>query len=190
LEYFQQHHPTFRSRCVTIEWERLNQLPQDGSIYNRLSMPEPEQDFGPPQEGENPGEHTPLFTRGFVPNLNTGQTEMDQLRAAAFPLDAPVILTMPIVHGTPISEHDGTQIATDAFPSLFPHGQADFAEPRSIKVTMTEWADHLMRLEDGRFARHPRFRYWALNTIMHHDAKKISQMVLHYTSGRQRLDSG
>jgi hypothetical protein len=181
LEYLQDHHPTFKSRHVTIDWQRLNQPPVDGYVYNQLhtiqsqDIPEPDQDVGPPQEGESPDEQTPLFTHGFVPNLNTGQTEMDQLRAAAFPPDAPIILTMPTVRGTPISEHDGRQIAIDAFPSLFPNGTADFAAPRDIKVTMTEWAAHLMRFKDGRFARHPRFRYWALNTIMRHEAKKSSK---------------
>jgi hypothetical protein len=40
---------------------------------------------------------------------------------------------------------------------------------------MAEWAAHLIRYEDGRFARHPRFRYWALNIIMQHEAKRASK---------------
>ena len=28
-----------------------------------------------------------------------------------------------------------------------------------------------MKFKGGRFARHPRFRYWALKTIMRHEAK-------------------
>ncbi|KAJ6564861.1 hypothetical protein DFH09DRAFT_919882, partial [Mycena vulgaris] len=117
----------------------------------------------------------PLFTRGFVPNVTDAQTEIEQLHAAAFHNDTPVILTMSTVYGTPINEHMGRSIAIDAFPSLFPTGKADFASTREIPVTMTEWAAHLIRFEDGRFARHPRFRYWALNTIMRHDAKKAAR---------------
>jgi hypothetical protein len=138
-------------------------------------MPEPGQDAGPPEEGENPEPQDPHFTRGFVPNVTAAQTEMEQLRAAAFHGDQPIILSMPHVHGTPINEHGGRSIAIDAFPSLFPTGKADFAATRGIPVTMTEWAAHLMRYKDGIFARHPRFRYWALNTIMRHDAKKASR---------------
>jgi hypothetical protein len=44
---------------------------------------------------------------------------------------------------------------------------------------MAEGAAHLMRFKDGRFARHPRFRYWArywaLNTNIRHDAEKASK---------------
>jgi hypothetical protein len=107
--------------------------------------------------------------------MNRGQTEIEQLHAAAFHDDTPVILTMPAVHGTAINEHAGHPIAIDAFPSLFPTGKADFSAVRETEVTMAEWAAHLMRYEDGRFARHPRFRYWALNTIMRHEAKRASK---------------
>ncbi|KAJ7440710.1 hypothetical protein B0H11DRAFT_2252723 [Mycena galericulata] len=166
---------------MTVDWTRLNDLPENASVRDQLRtvesqvISEPDQDLGPPEEGGNPVQQDPLFTRGFVPNVTTGQTEIEQLHAAAFHNDQPVILTMPAVHGTPINEHAGQSIAINAFPSLFPKGKADFAAEREDKVTMTEWAAHLMRYKDGRFARHPRFRYWALNTIMRHDAKKASQ---------------
>ncbi|KAJ7929788.1 hypothetical protein B0H13DRAFT_1507614, partial [Mycena leptocephala] len=181
LEYLSEHHPTFQSQEVTIDWNRVNQLPENASVRNRLctvqsqNIPEPEPDTGPPEEGENPEPQDPLFTRGFVPNVTNGQTEIEQLRAAALNSDEPIILTMPAIRGTPITEHSGRPITIDAFPSLFPHGEADFTALREDKVTMTEWAAHLMRFKDGRFARHPRFRYWALNKIMRHDAKKASK---------------
>ncbi|KAJ6578932.1 hypothetical protein B0H10DRAFT_2343751 [Mycena sp. CBHHK59/15] len=182
LTYLAAHHPTFKSQAVTIDWSRVDDLPADASVRDRLrtvqsrEMPDQAQDAGPPEAVGNPEEQDPLFTRGFVPNVTSAQTEMEQLHAAAFHNnDAPVILTMPAVHGTPINEHMGRSIAIDAFPSLFPNGQADFAAIRNIPVTMTEWAAHLMRFEDGRFARHPQFRYWALNTVMRHDAKKASR---------------
>ncbi|KAF8195724.1 hypothetical protein K438DRAFT_1587127, partial [Mycena galopus ATCC 62051] len=182
LVYLEANHPTFRSRRVNIDWARLNDLPVDASVRDRLrtvesqAIPGAEQeDTGPPEEGDQEQPQDPLFTRGFVPNVASAQTEMEQLHAAAFDHDTPVILTMPAVHGTPLNEHAGRSIAIDAFPSLFPTGKADFAASRNIKVTMTEWAAHLMRFKDGRFARHPRFRYWALNTAMRHDAKKASR---------------
>ncbi|KAJ7161630.1 hypothetical protein C8R46DRAFT_839640, partial [Mycena filopes] len=162
LVHLEAHHPTFRSRRVTIDWARLNELPEDASVRDRLrtvesqAVPGGEQDdAGPPEEGGPEQPQDPLFTRGFVPNVANGQTEIEQLHAAAFHDDNPVILTMPAVHGTPINEHAGRSIAIDAFPSLFPNGQADFAAHREMKVTMTEWAAHLMRFEDGRFARGP-----------------------------------
>ncbi|KAJ7302069.1 hypothetical protein DFH08DRAFT_723543 [Mycena albidolilacea] len=181
LKYLKAHHPTFRSRRVTIDWERLSQLPLDSSVHGHLrtvetqNLSEPNQDLGPPQEGLNPGDEAPLFTRGFVPNVSTRQTEIEQLHAAAFHNETPIIITMPLVHGTPLNEHAGHTIAIDAFPSLFPTGKADYNALRDIEVSMIEWAAHLMWFKDGRFAQHPRFCYWGLNTILRHDAKKASK---------------
>jgi hypothetical protein len=90
------------------------------------NLPEPNQDLGPPQEGLNLGDKALLFTHGFVPNLSTRQTEIEQLHAAAFHNGTPIIITMPLVHGTPLHEHAGHTIAVDAFPSLFPTGKADY----------------------------------------------------------------
>ena len=42
-------------------------------------------------------------------------------------------------------------------------GAADFVAPRPLAVTVRNY--HLMYV-DGRFARHPRFLYFALNTEM------------------------
>jgi hypothetical protein len=135
LEYLESHHPTFRAREVTVDYNHLNQLPEDSSVYARLrtieaqDIEEPAEPVGPPETETEPHvdeEQTPLFSRGFVPNLQTSSTELEQLHAAAFHNDQPIVLTMPIIRGTPISEYSGRAIAIDAFPSLFPTGQADF----------------------------------------------------------------
>ena len=42
-------------------------------------------------------------------------------------------------------------------------GAADFVAPRPLAVTV---GNYLLMYADGRFARHPRFRYFALNTEM------------------------
>ncbi|KAJ6620451.1 hypothetical protein B0H10DRAFT_1946006 [Mycena sp. CBHHK59/15] len=90
LTYLAAHHPTFKSRAVTIDWDRLNNLPDDASVRDQLravqlqDMPEQPQDAGPPEAAGNPEEQDPLFTRGFVPNVTSAQTEMEQLHAAAF----------------------------------------------------------------------------------------------------------
>ena len=92
---------------------------------------------------------------------------------------------MPSVHGTPISEYSGHPIAIDAFPTLFPTGEADFETNCALKVDRKEWAVHLLCLKGGHFAKHPRFRYWVLNTIMHHTAKGASNWYL-YTHKEDR----
>ena len=129
---------------------------------------------GPP-EGSHDAEanqQDPLYSAGFVPNLQDCQTEEDQLRQAALQGDDPVILTMSSMHGTPINENHGHHIAIDAFPTLFLTGVADIAAERDEKVEMKDWALHLIKLKGGHFARHPQFRYWVLNTMMHQTAQK------------------
>ena len=92
--------------------------------------------------------------------------------------NTPVILTMPHIRGTPINEWSGHSIAIDAFSTLFPTGVADLAANRSIDVTMDEWTARLIKYKDNWFAQHPRFRYWALNTIMRKVAKKATYWYL------------
>lgn len=169
LKYLEVHHPTFRQGAqqqVEIDYQRLNQLPEDGSIHEQLrnvesgSLEDAFQDAGPPEvDTAAPGQQDPLYSAGFVPNMQNGQTEEELLRQAAFNSDEPVVLTMPSVHGTPISEYEGRRIAINAFPTLFPSGKADFNEPRDKKIEMKDWALHLLKLKGGCFAKHSCFQY-------------------------------
>ena len=79
---------------------------------------------------------------------------------------------MPAVHGTAINEHDpNIKYMIDASPSLFPTGEADYHAARPHKVTAPFYFQHLMRYKDGRFAKHPRFRYFAWNSLLRWNAK-------------------
>ena len=53
-----------------------------------------------------------------------------------------------------------------AFPTLFPTGAGDFSGQRQNQVTIGNYFKHLMMYDDNRFAKHPRFRFFALNTEM------------------------
>ena len=67
----------------------------------------------------------------------------------------------------PLSEYDRTQpILSLAFPSLFPYGDGNYCYTRKREVSFNDYIDHLMRFYDRRFAKHPRFPYFAFNTIM------------------------
>ena len=50
---------------------------------------------------------------------------------------------------------------THAFPTRFPTGDADFAAPRVHKVIIGAFVKRLVMYRDCRFAKHPRFRYFA-----------------------------
>src|SRR6266702_3768621 len=56
------------------------------------------------------------------------------------------------------------------FPTLFPYGKADFDIPRSRTVTLAAYAKHMLKYQDGRFGRHPLFRYYVFNWIIREQA--------------------
>ena len=194
LDYLKAHHPTFHHADIQIDDERIQQLPQDELVHDQLlnlttSEIASEEDQGPPEnENEDGGDQPPtnLHTSGFVPDLHISAHEIDQLRdAAQAPPDTPV-LTMPVVRGTPLTEY-GSNIAINAFPTLFPTGRGGFDETRQHKVSEKQWANYLLQLRGGRFARHPRFRYWALNTILRHESKKTSRWYQNVQQGQNPL---
>ncbi len=54
-----------------------------------------------------------------------------------------------------------------AFPSLFPFGTGDYHSSRGQahgKIDFGSWGKHVLQYHDQRFMRHPRFRYFFLNT--------------------------
>jgi len=98
----------------------IQQLPENEPVYSQLlnlttSEVDPEEDQGPTEDsdGQPPAN---LHSSGFVPDLHVGAHEIDQLRNAAHTPPDVQVLSMPIVHGTPLSEH-GSNIAISAFPT-------------------------------------------------------------------------
>ena len=65
-----------------------------------------------------------------------------------------------------------------AFPILFPTGAADFHGQRCNQVTIGNYFKHLMMYKDGQFAKHPRFRFFALNTEMQWRALQVGRIYV------------
>ena len=108
----------------------------------------------------------------MVPNLNIVTTEVDLiLEEIAGQKRPPPSLPAPSIRQTPIDEASGKdRIFAMAFPTLYPTGQADFNTPRLRKVDLNDYAQHLMRFHDGRFGRHPRWRFFVFNILMRRKA--------------------
>ena len=189
LNYLRDHHPTFQNSDILIDDDRIHQLPEDGFVHDQLlnltTSEIDSEDQGPPEDGDNPTDSN-LHSNGFVPDLHIASHEINQLRNVAHPPPDVPVLTMPVVRGTPLSEY-GSNIAINAFPTLFPTGRGGFGEPREHKVSERDWANYLLQLRGGRFARHPRFRYWALNTILRHESKKASRWFQTIQQGQNPL---
>lgn len=107
-------------------------------------------------------------------DLTDGTTELarlqDQIQTKG-QTATPIPLSIAFLESVPRDERSKTlHIARMAFTTLFPPWAASINSPRERTVAMADYHCHLMRYRDDRFARHPQFRFWALNTQMRHQA--------------------
>jgi len=197
LQILQLYHPAFKQDSnFELDLNALNSLPEDGSVYDRLrtithdsvssgvnGMEGPNAACDDPDESDlNIG----MISNGFVPSTNPKEREIMQIQQQLQPVD--VTLTQPRVHSRAINEHDpNIKYIINAFPTLFPQGCADLHDRRPHgKVSPEQYFRHLLRWKDGRFATHPRFRYFALNSVMRWCAKTEARC---FTS-RNRQEGG
>jgi hypothetical protein len=134
-------------------------------------------DSGPP-DGEGLDDNDTLefhHSSSVVPDLLVDRSERDLL-ASQLDLQRGH-LEMPSFRQTPIDETSGQALFAMALPTLFPLGKADISIPRLRTVSLSDWAQHLMRYQDGRFGSHPRFRYMVFNQIMRQRVASSSPLV-------------
>ena len=93
---------------------------------------------------------------------------------------APKLTTVswPQVGDSAISEFTTEGYISCAFPTLLPTGEAEFLSPRQNTVTIGNYFKHLMRYGHGQFAKHSRFRYFALNTEMRWHALQTGRIFI------------
>jgi hypothetical protein len=186
LDYLRRHHPGYR--CIAIDEERLNQLPQDGNVLDAIPQSQVEAaDVGPEEDREAEPD---LEDAAAVPDLLAKDTELDALRSIlageseadpglAATFQAQHELQLPNIRRTPINEFNRSHaLLSLAFPCLFPDGRADFVEPRLRSIDYKDYAEHAMRWHDGRFARHPTFRFVVFNTLMRSQARARSNFFV------------
>ncbi|KNB13921.1 hypothetical protein FOXG_12538 [Fusarium oxysporum f. sp. lycopersici 4287] len=196
LDYLRRHHPGYR--CVVIDEERLNQLPQDGNVLDAIPQSQVEAaDVGPEEDQEA---ELDLEDEAAVPDMLAKDTELDALRSilageseadselsTSFQAQAQHELQLPNIRHTPINEFNRSHaLLSLAFPCLFPDGRADFVEPRLRSIDYKDYVEHAMRWHDGRFARHPTFRFVAFNTLMRSQARSRSRFFVKQHDGRQQ----
>ena len=74
-----------------------------------------------------------------------------------------------------------------AFLTLYPTGRADFNSARERKVDLNDYARHMMRYHDGRFGRHPRWRFLIFNLLMRRRASNSARFYVSKASGLKDL---
>ena len=163
---------------ITIDTTALAQLPQDGNVSHLVSVTE---DCSTPEIPTTASDRPSTcaveddhLSYSFVPLAAPSMTEqeavqqsVEQRQAASSSHPA---LMWPSIGGMPLNEFTTEGYFTCAFPTLFPTGAGDFLGQRQVPVTIGNYFKHLLQYDDGRFARHPRFRFFALNTEMRHRA--------------------
>ncbi|OAQ57415.2 ATP-dependent DNA helicase PIF1 [Pochonia chlamydosporia 170] len=193
LNYLRRHHPGYR--CIVIDEERLSQLPQDANVLDAIPQSQVEAAEVGPEEDEEA--EPDLEDEAAVPDLLAKDTELDALRSilAGEPEAEPRLSTsfqeqvqhelqLPNIRRTPINEFNRSHaLLSLAFPCLFPDGRADFVEPRLRSIDYKDYIEHAMRWHDGRFARHPTFRFVAFNTLMRSQARARSKFFVKQHDG-------
>ena len=160
-------HPDYRD--IQIDYETLDTLPENDTILDQLKSLDIQSDEADePNEAsdaldaqDNVADRLSHFVQAMIPNVEGPDESEDLLiRRALEDSSVPLILTQPHIGTQPYFELDTRlKLFVKAFPLLFPSGQADYHEMnRPYKVKFHEWVEHLMKYDDGRFARHPRFR--------------------------------
>jgi hypothetical protein len=106
---------------------------------------------------------------------NLSPAEKQQLREFAAARIGGAPIKDPPSAGVLLREDTPFYIAL-AFPKIFQTGAADFwayAEERKCngcQVTLLEWFQHVLRHRSGRALKHPRFYYFAVNTVLRNKA--------------------
>ena len=203
LLWLKQNNPVYVD--IEICPDRLSQLPIDDEIQNIQTVKFNDNtghinDQGPAPEQIHPGESTDLDDtttasgilipdqitdiqkdkHEFVSNILNNKNPVSSKGSCSIP--------WPTRDNNPVSEFTTRNFFTMAFPTLFPHGTADFYinRPRTC-ISFSEWANHLMWFDDGRFAKHQVFKFIAHNMMVRKRTLENSNFIIQQKLGDDQL---
>ena len=188
LDYLKANHSDYR--WVDISLARIEALPVDADVSSSFTaVIDNSQCEGETEKELVADELPPPNTQSMVPNLGITNTEVDMiLRGISGRITHPPGLPAPSIRQTPIDEAAGNErIFAMAFPTLYPTGAADFNAPRLRKVDLRDYAHHMIRYQDGRFGRHPRWRFLVFNILMRQRAAGSARFYVSKNSGLKEL---
>ncbi|RGB26871.1 hypothetical protein C1646_769872 [Rhizophagus diaphanus] len=82
---------------------------------------------------------------------------------------------------SPVDEFHTPRYIARTSPTFYPWRVVDFNEPRIKEIKPSEYFKHLLVYKDGRFARHRRWRYFALYSLMRRRASSEGrQSIIRY----------
>ena len=184
LAWLLEHNRYYRANAVHLNEKALQQLP----VYAEIQSLQPSDTSSELPESLEDQYEAHLST-SFVPNATQQRTEQETVQQSLEDLQSGSSHTLmwPTIGGTPINEFTTEGYFSMAFPTLYPTGAADFLGQRCNQVTIGNYFTHLMKYTDGRFARHPRFRFFALNTEMRWRALQAGRIYIQQHPGDAQL---
>ncbi|CAB4435573.1 unnamed protein product [Rhizophagus irregularis] len=144
-------------------------LPQVRDAENRLHHV----DYEPRVTDRLDGETDDTIIRNFIP--------------APFPLCSE---NHPNIDDTAINEFNTSGYIARAFPTLYPTGSADLRAEHVRDVKPAEYFQHLLKYKDRRFACHPRWRYFTLNSQMRWRALQEGKVYVKQSLNGSQLTVG
>ena len=177
----------YRKIGVSLDQDALACLPEDGDLSDLPSIQPSVQSQGEVTSNDTTAEEK--YSSSFVPNAAPPATEREVIQQGMQELGQSRSSTLmwPSIGGTPINEFQTEGYFSMAFPTLFPTGAADFNGTRITPVKAGNYFTHLMKYDDGRFAKHPRFRFFALNTEMRWRANEAGRFYIRQHPGEAHL---
>ena len=174
LRWLQANNPYYAD--IIISEENVMSLPTDGvpSSLPTLISDDPSSDLS---ESENMSEEITTEVTA-VEDIRDHHTERQHINSALGDN-----IQWPRQGTCPANEYAEIGLFSQCFPSLFPQGAADYshicpAKPRVKEVKMGDWLKYLLCYRDGRFATHPRFRYYAWNMIQRQRVNQTGQVYV------------
>jgi len=149
-------------------------LPMDTNVFYQMPTVDMVAEDADLEADPNPN-HTKdapfeQYTRSFVPGRFHSRSESEIIKSDL--KKAAGITQWPSVESAHVDEYTTEGYITMAFPTLFPTGEGDYLRPRPINIKPWEYFKHLIRYKDGRFAAHPSFPFYAMNSIARFHAQK------------------
>ena len=194
LHWLTLHNPQYSD--VTIDQHALNCLPENGIPSDLPTFETKNDDKNSDQdsliETELESDSDVVYnkdtqTSSFLPFQHNGKQEKEEIQEEI----AKKIFDWPSVQNKPFNEYTTPFLATMAFPTLFPDGKGDPTNPSLNRhVPFCQSVKHLLKFGEFlngkwvyRFAKHPRFSYWALNMIQRKRTLQQSSVFIKQNPG-------
>ena len=177
LQYLKLHNRYYSD--IQIDDVVLNDLPLDGSILDLA--PQTIEQVADQQQVDD-GDVVITDVPNIIIDVRARQIE-------SLLKDDSEVVSWPKIGTEPVNEFSTVGYIAMAFPALFPEGTADLREPRQIKLTPSDYFQHLIKYKDGRFAKHPRFRFFAMNSSLRWAALQHGKICVQKNSELKNLNA-